>query len=807
MNRQRQAGSAHITFRPAIDYTTLQNGTKVENRYQAINYDVQNPVSPNLPLSFEELHWEDRSAGSVPGGGGGGGFLGAGQQQGSFFGNNQQQQQGGSFFGSNNNNQQQQQTGTGFKFGGGAFGGGGAGGSFFGNNNQQQQQQQQGTAGGFFNKTGTGTGFQIGGGAFNKPAGTGGFAFGQQQQQQASGGGLFGNNANNQQQQQRPFGFFGNNQQQGQQQQGGAGTGAFGLKTGGFSFGNNNNSAAAGASKFGIGGGSGFSFGGAGGAAGGGAGFSLGNKPAGSGFSFGGFNKPAGDQAQGPAAGGAGGSGFSFGKTGGFGGFSLGGAGSNAGSAAAAAQNAGAAGAPAVGSTFTNAAGQLVQVGANGVMTVIQAEPDPYMLSMIAPSASTLKNAVGLTQSQALGGGGATPAASAAQRAPARSAARTPARPMFSPGMVGSAYVAPAAAAAKVQALFASPAPPANGLSHTPSLSAFPSSTFATPGLGSIAPAGLLAAATAASASAPGGGTPMAVNPLNLAAAMAGSPAPGGPSTPAMHPSLLMSRRTLRNKLTAPSDIPKVSLSPPMSARSLDAETLAAAHADFLDADRDGNRPDEGDYRDEGKVGPRSPEGNGGKINESDFPAIGSSSNNNNILQPNPHAPKLTLPGYTTVPSLAELQRMTTEQLRRVDNFTIMHVEHGKVEWLDPVDVTDLDLDILVKFEPKSLEIYPDESKKPAVGSQLNSSARVTLRHCWPKAKDSSSSSSSSSSSPSAVPEHAKKPGEIGPSMFTDAELDKYERRLQQYTKQLPSARFVYYDRRRGDWTFELDHF
>jgi hypothetical protein len=66
-----------------------------------------------------------------------------------------------------------------------------------------------------------------------------------------------------------------------------------------------------------------------------------------------------------------------------------------------------------------------------------------------------------------------------------------------------------------------------------------------------------------------------------------------------------------------------------------------------------------------------------------------------------PPVPVLSMPGYETLPSKAELSRMKSNQLRQVKHFAIKHA-HGTVEWEEPVNLVQTNLDDLVLFPKKS---------------------------------------------------------------------------------------------------------
>ena len=83
--------------------------------------------------------------------------------------------------------------------------------------------------------------------------------------------------------------------------------------------------------------------------------------------------------------------------------------------------------------------------------------------------------------------------------------------------------------------------------------------------------------------------------------------------------------------------------------------------------------------------------------------------------------------------STTELTRMTMEELKNVDNFTVFN-KHGEIKFLGKTDVRGLDLDLRIKIEHRGVEVYPDEAfpvgVKPEVGEELNKPAVITLYNC-----------------------------------------------------------------------------
>jgi hypothetical protein len=137
--------------------------------------------------------------------------------------------------------------------------------------------------------------------------------------------------------------------------------------------------------------------------------------------------------------------------------------------------------------------------------------------------------------------------------------------------------------------------------------------------------------------------------------------------------------------------------------------------------------------------------------------------------------PKLTLLNTTTKPTMDDLNRLSNEQLASVENFTIVHEQHGKCVWPGNTDVRGLDLDQLVVFQAGSIGVYPDPQSKPAIGIGLNKRSIVTLNNCFPKKKKRGGTAS-------------------------------YVTKLKKQLEKLPAATFRGYDDETGQWTFETEH-
>ncbi len=62
------------------------------------------------------------------------------------------------------------------------------------------------------------------------------------------------------------------------------------------------------------------------------------------------------------------------------------------------------------------------------------------------------------------------------------------------------------------------------------------------------------------------------------------------------------------------------------------------------------------------------------------------------------------------------MAREDPASLATVEDFTVGRRGMGFVTWRGPTDVRGLDLDAIVRFGPKEVNVYMDDSKKPPLG-------------------------------------------------------------------------------------------
>ncbi|KAL7721951.1 Peptidase S59 domain-containing protein [Entamoeba marina] len=90
--------------------------------------------------------------------------------------------------------------------------------------------------------------------------------------------------------------------------------------------------------------------------------------------------------------------------------------------------------------------------------------------------------------------------------------------------------------------------------------------------------------------------------------------------------------------------------------------------------------------------------------------------------------PTLERTDYYCIPSITELSGLPIENLKNIPQFEVGRPGYGKVKWTN-VDVTNLDLDMVVIIERGSVEVYPDGVTKHQQGEKLNKEALITLEN------------------------------------------------------------------------------
>ena len=140
---------------------------------------------------------------------------------------------------------------------------------------------------------------------------------------------------------------------------------------------------------------------------------------------------------------------------------------------------------------------------------------------------------------------------------------------------------------------------------------------------------------------------------------------------------------------------------------------------------------------------------------------------------------------YWMKPSEDEIQKLPKDQRKQVENFSVGRDGCGHVEFNAPVDLSFTNLrDIygnIVLVELRSLTVYPDQTKKPALGKGLNVPATIYLANSWPRQKD----------------RRTLLPEKSGP------RFNKHVDRL----RKVGGTDFVRYEKDTGIWVFRVPHF
>ncbi|XP_022797911.1 nuclear pore complex protein Nup98-Nup96-like [Stylophora pistillata] len=141
---------------------------------------------------------------------------------------------------------------------------------------------------------------------------------------------------------------------------------------------------------------------------------------------------------------------------------------------------------------------------------------------------------------------------------------------------------------------------------------------------------------------------------------------------------------------------------------------------------------------------------------------------------------------YYAIPPVQELnQQMDSNGDIFVDDFVVGREGYGKVKFYGRTNVAGLNLDEIVFFRRREIEVYPDSyPNKPPVGEELNKKAEITLEKVWPNDK--------TSHRPITSPERLNLLG--------------WQKRVETATEKL-GATFLDYSLDTGCWVFTVDHF
>jgi len=140
---------------------------------------------------------------------------------------------------------------------------------------------------------------------------------------------------------------------------------------------------------------------------------------------------------------------------------------------------------------------------------------------------------------------------------------------------------------------------------------------------------------------------------------------------------------------------------------------------------------------------------------------------------------------YYYKPSLDELRKLVRDGVCHVDaGLTIGRYGYGSVFWRGPFELSELEgLDGVVHFRNREIIVYPDESKKPPIGEELNRPAEISLERVWPMSKQGAL---------------IKDPEELAKMQFR-AKLESLGEKQ--------GVSFIDYQPSTGTWAFTVSHF
>jgi Nuclear protein 96/Nucleoporin autopeptidase len=146
------------------------------------------------------------------------------------------------------------------------------------------------------------------------------------------------------------------------------------------------------------------------------------------------------------------------------------------------------------------------------------------------------------------------------------------------------------------------------------------------------------------------------------------------------------------------------------------------------------------------------------------------------------YIPTLSMSGYLTTPSLAEMETKSEAELAALSGFSITREGFGSVAWDGTVDVRGINLDSIISISHQDVAVYDNQEvdgTKPAIGEKLNRPAVISLYNTFPKKGGKNAS------------EDAKQ---------------KFSKKLEKATAQM-NADFISYDSVNGTWKFRVQHF
>ncbi|CAI4230712.1 unnamed protein product [Auanema sp. JU1783] len=92
----------------------------------------------------------------------------------------------------------------------------------------------------------------------------------------------------------------------------------------------------------------------------------------------------------------------------------------------------------------------------------------------------------------------------------------------------------------------------------------------------------------------------------------------------------------------------------------------------------------------------------------------------------------LSGPDYYCEPTIKEMTNMVVNGKVIIPNgLTVGRASYGSVFWPGKIELSNIALDEVIVFRHKEVTVYPDDSKKPSLGDELNKEAEVTLERVW----------------------------------------------------------------------------
>jgi len=142
---------------------------------------------------------------------------------------------------------------------------------------------------------------------------------------------------------------------------------------------------------------------------------------------------------------------------------------------------------------------------------------------------------------------------------------------------------------------------------------------------------------------------------------------------------------------------------------------------------------------------------------------------------------------YYFKPTLEELRERFVNESVKIDEagLIIGRLGYGSVLWRGPFEIHNIEaLKDVVNLRAKEVVVYPDQSKKPHEGMELNRPAEVTLERVWPISK------------------------QTGMSITDPDEIHKqnFREKLERMSK-IFGGTFVDYNPVSGIWTFKVPSF